>query len=675
MADDVAMPEYMWLVVVGSFAAFAYGWGTGSNDVANAFGTSVGAKTLTMAQATIIAVIFEFTGAIVLGRVSTSVIAGGIANIDAFYTVPEVYAYGMVCALTVGFVWQALASYWEMNVSATHSIIGAIIGFSLVWAGPDAVNWATEDPASFPPFKGVVPIVLAWFVSPILTGLASAIIFGTLRFLVLRRQNAYALSFWVLPFFVVLTSWINIYFVFTKGAKKSFSENGGDDWSDDKAAWIAACCAAGLGFLTIVVVLPILRWRAKTQLEAQEASADAAAAAENGGQVKIEKEGAEAKAIGTDAESDDLPEDATFKQKSLRSMKSLSRVLTRGLTYDIHEIIEEDPIIAAMHEGAERFEPRVEFAFSYLQVFSAICVIFAHGAGEVGYMAGPLTTIWRVVETGTLPSKVNAPIWCILVGAFGLVIGLATYGYKVTRAMGVRMAKLSPTRGFAAELSTALVIMIAAQYGLPTSSSQCITGGILGVGILENVKTGVNWRFFAKTLGMWILTLGVAIGFTAALFAQGLYAPGIVSLNDLNQYEEGLATSARGIYSDFNSTLYQYQAAANASRIPNLDYAAWRKLNSTITAQMTDGKNMITYKNNGTVNPEVLLDYVFKAFNLVQQYSVITLGQQTVAPGASACTGPNFNPANPMYNVSCRAWNMFRSVPAPYNTTAFFPKP
>ena len=63
--------------------------------------------------------------------------------------------------------------------------------------------------------------------------------------------------------------------------------------------------------------------------------------------------------------------------------------------------------------------------------------------------------------------------------------GLATYGYNVTRAMGVRLAKLSPTRGFCAELSTALVIMICAQYGLPTSSSQVITGGIIGVGLCE----------------------------------------------------------------------------------------------------------------------------------------------------------------------------------------------
>lgn len=69
------------------------------------------------------------------------------------------------------------------------------------------------------------------------------------------------------------------------------------------------------------------------------------------------------------------------------------------------------------------------------QVFSAICVVFAHGAGEVGYMAGPLGTIWAVYEEGKLPSKVNPPIWVILIGAIGLVIGLATYGANICRTV------------------------------------------------------------------------------------------------------------------------------------------------------------------------------------------------------------------------------------------------
>ncbi len=154
------------------------GFGTGSNDVANAFGTSVGAKTLTLRQAVLvrvlnkdlwclimstndsfassmtqvgawiqlraqIAAIFEFVGAMVLGRV------------------PEVLAYGMVCAMTVSGIWQIVASYFELNVSSTHSIIGSIIGFALVYGGSDAITWDEPDPTSFPPVK-VHDVQVCW---------------------------------------------------------------------------------------------------------------------------------------------------------------------------------------------------------------------------------------------------------------------------------------------------------------------------------------------------------------------------------------------------------------------------------------------------------------------------------------------------------------------------------
>jgi solute carrier family 20 (sodium-dependent phosphate transporter) len=159
-----------------------------------------------------------------------------------------------------------------------------------------------------------------------------------------------------------------------------------------------------------------------------------------------------------------------------------------------------------------------------VQVFSAICVMFAHGANDSGLAAGPLAGIYTVYKTGTLPKKVMPELWILFMVAFALVLGLATYGYNVTRAMGTRMAKLSPSRGFAAELSTAMVIMIASQYGMPTSTSQAITGGIVGVALCEGAG-GLNWRFFAVQFGSWVGTVFVCAGVTALLFAQGVYAP------------------------------------------------------------------------------------------------------------------------------------------------------
>ncbi|KAG2440881.1 hypothetical protein HXX76_003735 [Chlamydomonas incerta] len=627
-------------------AAFAFGWGTGSNDVANAFGTSVGAKTLTLKQAVIIAIVFEFVGALVLGRVSTSTIAGGIANINVFLAEPEVYSYGMIIALTVGFVWQALASYWELNVSATHSIIGAIIGFSFVFGGANAVNWALPDPTSFPPYKGVVPIVLAWFVSPVLTGLCSCLIFLLVRTLVLRRQNSYVLSFWVLPVMVMLTSWVNIYFVFTKGAKKTLSSD--SSWTDSKAAWVAACCAAGLTFLTIVIVLPILKWKADKKFRTDEEKA--AGADEEAAKAKTK---AEDEAAATENNS-----------KFLKAMTSLKRAAMHGMEVDVHEVVEEDPIVAAIHKNAEVFDPKAEYAFSYLQVFSAICVIFAHGAGEVGYMAGPLATIWFTVKDGVLYSKVQAPIWIIIISALGLVIGLATYGYNVTRAVGTRMAKLSPTRGFAAELSTALVIMVAAQYGLPTSSSQCITGGIVGLGMLEG-KTGVNWMFLLRTFCSWIATVVVVALTTAAIFAMGVFAPSISCNKQLYLYERYTIQQGQSIAKDVLSTLNAYKTFAyQNTTLPNLNQTKWQAMNKSINAYISNGTKFLTYKTTGALNPQQTNGYLAAGISLMAATSITTLGQAQTYPTAKVC---NDNSTLPMtFTQACKAPQPMKVIGAEY---------
>ncbi|BBN09031.1 solute carrier family 20 (sodium-dependent phosphate transporter) [Marchantia polymorpha subsp. ruderalis] len=630
------LDEYLWLVVVGAIVAFGFGWGTGANDVANAFGTSVGSKTLTLRQAVIIASIFEFAGALLLGRVSTNTIASGIADIESFNRDPEVYAYGMVCALGIGTVWLIITSYWGFNVSSTHSIIGGIIGFALVWDGPNAVVWARKDSGSFPPYKGVVAIVLSWFVSPILSGLTAALIFFVVRSLVLRQKNAYSLAFWTLPPFVLITTFINLYFVFTKGAKKALSSN--DEWTDAKAAWVSACIAAGITLLTIFVALPLLRKMANRQFDS------------DGNRIvkPVNTELQNVSATGDLEQSGDNTE-----PRKLSNWQKFSKAATHGMDVDIHSVVKTDEKIGDMHEAAEKFEERVEYAFSYLQVFSAICVIFAHGAGEVGYMAGPLATIWDVYQKGQLSKSVTPPVWIVLIGAIGLVIGLATYGYNVTRSMGVKLAKLTPTRGFAAELATAFVIMIASQYGLPTSSSQCITGAIIGVGLLEGSK-GVNWTFFLKQFASWVSTLFVIGLFVAALFAQGVYAPSKIQGKEVTRYEDQVTTFTTQVYTDFNTSLFSYRASSDALVLSNLPPTTWSQLNNSVQAGLTQAKKLVDSKSSQTTDADQIMSSLYSSLSLLQNHTVFTLGQNTVFPGADVCMDPA-NAAATLLNVPCES--------------------
>ncbi|KAL2609408.1 hypothetical protein R1flu_027981 [Riccia fluitans] len=544
---DPVMHEYLWLVVVGAFLAFAFGWGTGANDVANAFGTSVGSKTLTLRQSVIIAAIFEFTGAMLLGRVSTTILASGIADITAFEDHPEVYAYGMVCALFIGSLWLVFTSYWGLNVSSTHTIIGGIIGFSLVWDGANAVTVAVRDTHSFPPYKGVIAIILAWFVSPLLTGAVAAFIFWCVRTLVLRREKAFQYAFWTLPPFVLLTTWVNVFFIFTKGEKQAMK--GIKSWGEGKSAWVAFIIAVIFTLISIFVGIPLMKRMSRRRFDSDGRPIGPVTDTDETYEAEFERNVdnpsvANSKRYGSAMPEhslspnslEELPLDeitARARERrlnldtepvSLAWVEMAKKAATHGMNVDIHKGIKEDEVLGQIHDNAERFEPRVEYAFSYLQVFSAVCVIFAHGAGEVGYMAGPMVSIWDTYQKGVISSDVTAPAWIILIAATGLVIGLATYGYNVTQAMGVKLAKITPTRGFSAELATAFVIMFASQYGLPTSSSQCITGAIIGVGILEGAE-GVNWAQFLQQFASWVATLFVIGLLTAFIFAQGIFSP------------------------------------------------------------------------------------------------------------------------------------------------------
>ena len=425
---------------------------------------------------------------------------------------------------------------------------------------------ASNGRLPFPPYKGVLIIVLSWFFSPVLTGVASAILFSLSRTLVLRSPHAYKRSFYVLPPMAFLTFWVNIYFVFTKGAAKVLSRDA-EGWTDVKAGWIAAAAAGGVSLLSIFTVIPALHHRVKTIYQMKEEETRISEAKKQDDlEAAAERQSAGEPSVATDVsknEADELETTAVNQDDAapvgraamLRSYLKRARDATmHGMEVDIHAIVEEDELVAASHANAEVFDEKAELVFSYMQVFSAICVIFAHGAGEVGYMSGPLGAIFSIIRSGSLSSSTSPPIWTVLVGAFGLIIGLGTYGYSVTRAVGTRMAKLTASRGFAAELSTSMIIMIAAQYGLPTSSSQCITGGIIGIALCEG-KGGLNLKFLFQTFMSWVWTVVFVALITGFFFAQGAYAPSIQAARQIGYYEEALSVRANTILTSYQNML------------------------------------------------------------------------------------------------------------------------
>ncbi|KAG7668943.1 hypothetical protein KSW81_003955 [Nannochloris sp. 'desiccata'] len=168
---------YTWLFVCSIFLALFVAWGIGANDVANAFATSVGAKALTMKQCILVASVCEFGGAVLLGSGVTDTIKSGIAKVSAYTYEPELLMYGMVCALLATGIWLALATFLELPVSTTHSIVGALIGMSLAASGVDSVVWYSAPKSGSPFPGGVVSIVLAWFITPAMAAIVAGLLF------------------------------------------------------------------------------------------------------------------------------------------------------------------------------------------------------------------------------------------------------------------------------------------------------------------------------------------------------------------------------------------------------------------------------------------------------------------------------------------------------------------
>ena len=166
--------------------------------------------------------------------------------------------------------------------------------------------------------------------------------------------------------------------------------------------------------------------------------------------------------------------------------------------------------------GQSRFAD-VEKAFGILMIVTASGMAFAHGSNDVANAIGPVAAIVSVVTLGKVASKSAVPIWILLIGAVGIVIGLATYGYRVMATIGRKITELTPSRGFAAELATASTVVVASGTGLPVSTTQTLVGAVMGVGLARGIGAldfGVVRTIFVS----WIVTLPVGAGLAVAFY-------------------------------------------------------------------------------------------------------------------------------------------------------------
>ncbi len=131
---------------------------------------------------------------------------------------------------------------------------------------------------------------------------------------------------------------------------------------------------------------------------------------------------------------------------------------------------------------------------------------FAHGSNDVANAIGPLAAVISIASTGSVGATSSLPLWVLVIGGGGIVIGLATFGRHVIATVGKKITQLTPSRGFAAELAAATTIVIASGTGMPVSTTHTLVGAVLGVGLARGIDA-IDLRVVARIFVSWVVTI------------------------------------------------------------------------------------------------------------------------------------------------------------------------
>ena len=414
MAFEFLMTNGGYYLALAALFGIFMAWGIGANDVANAMATSVGSKALTVRQAIMVAAVFEFAGAVLAGGAVTSTIRKGIVDSSFLVGQPEVLVLGMLAALLAAGCWLLLASRNGWPVSTTHSIVGAIVGFAVVGMGVEAVKW-----------DKVLTIVASWVASPLTAGIVAFLIYNSVQWLILSREDPLERARRYVPFYMFAAAFVMTLVTLFKGL-----QHVGIHVTNFEAYMLATA----FGVLIALI-----------------------------GKYFISR-------IQVDKKADKK--------------------------FHYHT---------------------VEKVFGILMVVTACGMAFAHGSNDVANAVGPVAAVISVVQTNAVGQSASVPIWVLLMGGIGIVIGLATYGRHVIATVGSKITHLTPSRGFAAELAAATTIVFASGTGMPISTTHTLVGAVLGVGMARGISA-INMDVVSRVFLSWVITIPAGAGLAIVFF-------------------------------------------------------------------------------------------------------------------------------------------------------------
>ncbi|TIC13758.1 phosphate transporter [Wallemia mellicola] len=581
------LAELDYIFAICLITSFLDAYGMGANDVANSFSTSVSSRSLSFRKAILAAAICEFLGAILVGARVASTIKDSIIPLSNFPTV-GFQMLGFACVSAGSSAFQIFATRLGMPVSATHTVIGSVIGVGIASGGAQSVNWKWD---------GVGQVFASWGIAPAISGGFAAIIFLITKYGILKRKNSATLAFIAAPIYFFVVAAILTMAILWKGA----STVKVDELSTGTLVGSIIGTGAAVALLSILFFLPYVHcqvikkdytikiwhiflgpflWFRKapedandntlavpdyyaghreedwSHLDGQYKKPETIDAAEECRSISQKSVHSQPQAdanhpskLSEEVEKQDITgrppkpnyhpiEGAWIEPWNIwiglryNLLPFLNYYLFGGLRTDIHQMQKSgsdktQARIRDMHAEATQYDNNTEHIFSFMQVMTACVASFSHGSNDVSNAIAPLAAVYYCWSTSEYSGeKSEIPVWVIAFGGIGIVIGLATYGWRLMSVLGNRLTLHSPSRGFSMELGASITVILASQFGIPVSSTQSITGATVGVSCCSGTFKTTNWKALAFFFYSWCITLPLAGIVSGCLFGIIANAPG-----------------------------------------------------------------------------------------------------------------------------------------------------
>jgi phosphate/sulfate permease len=510
------------LTIIGYFLAVILGIANGANDICNSVGTSVGAKALTLRQAIIFGAFFEFMGALFMGTEVAKTISKGVIEPSSYSTNPlqgdcdgpKIFAVGMSAVLMGAGLTTLTATVYGLPISATHGIIGSLVAVGLISRGPGSIG-----------VQSLVSTVVAWVVSPLVGAIVAGVFHFIIQFSIYSSGPTVNIEFAPLrskrlqPVFLAVGITISCAFLLTKGPPML----------KIKPLGIAILVAIAIGIGTgIILLLYRLAKKGKnidnntTAVQARDVEINLPNISDS----NTSSNGNDNNNNNNNSNSNDNENDDETKGED--SSNENNNLVTNNLISLQISDEEKQVLINAKHrEQAEKH-------FVPLLILSALTVAFAHGGNDVGNAIGPLAVILEVRDNDKVDGTPSMPLSILFLGALSFVFGIILLGPRTIKTVGSKITSLTPSKSYATQLGAAVAVLLSTSLSLPVSTSHCLVGAVVGVGIsgkaiercnkdLANVsgKADVDFGMLKKIVWGWAVTIPSAM--TVALIGYAIF--------------------------------------------------------------------------------------------------------------------------------------------------------